>query len=71
MVGEFERNKDTVQEITESVAHHAGRIAQIIGDAVVQIAREIGDTVTDAVEMREAAQRAKRDEERTVLPEQD
>lgn len=64
MVGQFERNKDTVQEITESVAHHVGKIATIIGDAVVQIAREVGDTISDAIDMREAAQRARDDEER-------
>jgi ribosomal protein S17E len=64
MVGQFERNKDTVQEVTESVAQHVGNIAQIIGDAVVKIAREVGDTITDAIEMREAAQRAQADEDR-------
>lgn len=64
MVSEFERNKDTVQEITESVAQHVGNIAKIVGDAVVAIAREIGDTLGDAAEMREAAKRAKADEER-------
>lgn len=63
MVGQFERNKDTVQEITESTARHVGNIAQIIGDAVVRIAREVGDTISDAIEMREAAQRAAKDEE--------
>lgn len=64
MVGQFERNKDTVQEITESCARHVGNIAQIIGDAVVKIAREVGDTISDAVEMREAAEKARADEER-------
>ena len=66
MVGQFERNKDTVQEITESVAQHVGKIATIIGDAVVQIAREVGDTISDAIDMREAAQRARDDEERNA-----
>lgn len=63
MVGQFERNKDTVQEITETAAKHVGNIAQIISDAVVGIAREIGEGISDAIEMREAAQRAKADEE--------
>lgn len=62
MVGRFERTKDTVQELTESAATHVGNIATIITDAVSKIAREIGDGVTDAIEMREAAQRAKVDE---------
>lgn len=62
MVGRFERTKDTVQELTESTASRIGNIATIITDAVGKIAKEIGDGVTDAIEMREAAQRAKADE---------
>ncbi|MQA59894.1 MAG: hypothetical protein GEU86_00020 [Actinophytocola sp.] len=69
MVGEFERKKDTVQEITESTAERVGNIAKIVADAVVAIAREVGDGVTDAIEMREAANRAKADEE-TTTPDQ-
>ena len=30
LVGKFERNKDTVQEFTESAANHVGRIVVII-----------------------------------------
>ncbi|GAA5120643.1 hypothetical protein [Haloechinothrix salitolerans] len=63
MVGEFERKKDTVQELTESAAERVGNIAKIITGAVVGVAREIGDGITDAIEMREAARRAKSDDE--------
>ena len=34
VVGKFERNKDTVQEMTESAANHVGKIAVIIAGAV-------------------------------------
>ncbi|SNR45561.1 hypothetical protein SAMN06265360_106142 [Haloechinothrix alba] len=61
MVGQFERNKDTVQEITESAATHVGNIASIITSAVRDITREIGDGISEAVEMYEASQRAKED----------
>ncbi|AMY18348.1 hypothetical protein R4172_13910 [Rhodococcus kroppenstedtii] len=61
MVGKFERNKDTVQELTESAAMHVGRIAVIIATAVRDVTREIGDLVTDGIEMREASRRAQRD----------
>lgn len=58
-MGQIERNKDTIQEITETTARHVGNIAQILSDAVIQVAREIGDGVSDAIEMREAAKHAK------------
>ncbi len=61
MVGKFERNKDTVQEMTESAAMHVGRIAVIIATAVRDVTREIGDLVTDGIEMREASRRAQHD----------
>lgn len=61
MVGKFERNKDTVQELTESAATHVGRIAVIIATAVRDVTREIGDLVTDGIEMREASRRAQSD----------
>lgn len=64
MVSEFERSKDTVQELTQSAAERVGNIAKIITGAVAGIAREIGDGVTDAIEMREAARRAETDAER-------
>jgi hypothetical protein len=62
MVGEFESKKDTAQVITESAANHVGNIAAIITGAVRDIARETGDWLTDVIEMREAARRAKADE---------
>ena len=61
MVGSFERNKDTVQEITESAATHVGAIAGIIAGAVRDVTREIGEWITDGIEMREAARKARDD----------
>lgn len=61
MVGKFERNKDTVQDLTESAATHVGRIAVIIAGAVRDVTREIGDLISDGIEMREASKRAQRD----------
>ncbi|MEH3156793.1 MAG: hypothetical protein PGN29_16210 [Gordonia paraffinivorans] len=61
MVGRFERNKDLLQEAVESTATHVGRIATIITGAVADITREIGDLVTDGLEMRDAARRAELD----------
>ncbi|GAB93932.1 hypothetical protein [Gordonia rhizosphera] len=67
MVDSFERNKDLVQELVESTATHVGRIAMIITGAVAEVAREIGDLVTDGIEMRDAARRARDDEERGIV----
>ncbi len=67
MVDRIERNKDLVQELVESTATHVGRIATIITGAVTDVAREIGDLVTDGFEMREAARRARDDQERGIL----
>ncbi|MXP22927.1 hypothetical protein GIY30_16430 [Gordonia sp. HNM0687] len=67
MVDSIERNKDLVQELVESTATHVGRIATIITGAVADVAREIGDLVTDGFEMRDAARRARDDDEPTVL----
>ncbi|MEU3270121.1 hypothetical protein ABZ639_04695 [Saccharomonospora sp. NPDC006951] len=61
MVGQFESGKDTVQVLTESAATHVGNIATIVTGAVRDIARETGDWLTDLIEMREAAHRAKAD----------
>jgi hypothetical protein len=63
MVSEAESTKDTLQVVTESAAEHVGKIATIVTGAVRDIARELGDWFTDVVEMREAAQRAKDDDE--------
>ncbi|WP_431309300.1 hypothetical protein [Gordonia sesuvii] len=67
MVDRFERNKDLVQELVESTATHVGRIATIITGAVADVAREVGDLVTDGFEMRDAARRARLDEDRGIL----
>ncbi|WAL67191.1 hypothetical protein ORV05_05215 [Amycolatopsis cynarae] len=61
MVSRFEGEKDTVQVLTESAATHIGRIAAVITGAVREIARETGDWLTEVIEMREAAQRARAD----------
>jgi len=42
MVGKFERNKDTIQEMTESAATRVGAIAGIITGAVRDVTREVG-----------------------------
>ena len=49
--------------LTESAAAHIGRIATIITGAVREIAREAGDWATDVFEMREAARKARVDDE--------
>ena len=58
----METAKDTVQVLTESAASHIGRIALIVTGAVRDVARELGDWATDAFEMRDAAKRARSDE---------
>lgn len=62
MVGKFERRKDTVQEVAESTATHVGQIATIITGAVRDVTREIGDWITDGIEMREASKKARDDD---------
>lgn len=64
MVGKFERNKDTIQEMTESAATRVGAIAGIITGAVRDVTREVGGWITDGIEMREAARKARSDDER-------
>ncbi|WP_280268948.1 hypothetical protein [Nocardia wallacei] len=63
MIGKFESNKDLIQELTSSGARHVGNIATIITGTVADVTREIGEWVTDAIEMREAAAAAQRDKE--------
>ncbi|WLP91737.1 MULTISPECIES: hypothetical protein [Gordonia] len=58
MVDRIERNKDIIQELVESTATHVGQIASIITTAVADVAREVGEIITDGFEMREAARRA-------------
>ena len=64
-MGRLERRKDAAQETVESTAIRVGRIATIITTAVADVAREIGDAVSDAFEMRQAAKAAAADEART------
>ncbi|WP_280483182.1 hypothetical protein [Nocardia cyriacigeorgica] len=61
MIGKFEANKDLIQELTSSGARHVGNIATIITGTVQEVTREIGEWITDAIEMNEAAAAAKRD----------
>ncbi|MBM7368999.1 hypothetical protein [Gordonia hydrophobica] len=68
MVGRAERNKDLIQDVVENTAHRVGNIASIITAAVADVAREIGDLVTDGFEMREAAKAARRDSAPTPHP---
>ncbi|MEU5843846.1 hypothetical protein [Rhodococcus sp. NPDC047139] len=68
MVGRFERNKDAIQEVTESAATRVGAIAGIIATAVRDVTREVGELITDAIEMREAARAARNDDEGAERP---
>lgn len=61
-MSDFERNKDQVQAGVQAGASLVGRIAVIITDAVGSIAKEIGDFVTEGIEMREAARVSRREE---------
>ncbi|GAB05314.1 hypothetical protein M2359_001728 [Gordonia amarae] len=67
MVDRLERNKDLIQELVESTAVHVGSITTIITKAVADVAREIGEIITDGFEMREAAKLAEQDEARHVI----
>ncbi|WP_306361393.1 hypothetical protein [Nocardia sp. CC227C] len=71
MIGKFESNKDLIQELTSSGAKHVGNIANIITGTVAEVTREIGDWITDAIEMREAAAAAARDAEAQRVAEAD
>ncbi|NMO03978.1 hypothetical protein HH308_22445 [Gordonia sp. TBRC 11910] len=62
----LERNKDIAQELVETTAHRVGRITNIITGAVADVAREVGDLVTDGFEMRDAARRAKADQRESL-----
>ncbi|MGW8591414.1 hypothetical protein ACWIFB_16700 [Dietzia sp. NPDC055340] len=58
-MSDFERNKDQIQAGVQAGASLVGRITVIITDAVGSIAREVGDFVTEGIEMREAARTAR------------
>jgi hypothetical protein len=68
MIDRLERRKDVLQELTESGAGHVGRIAVILTGAVRDVTREIGDWLTDVIEMREAAGRAQADANTPAVP---
>jgi hypothetical protein len=61
MLSSFERRKDVLQELTDSGAGHVGRIAVIIAEAVRDVTREVGDWLSDVIELREAARLAEAD----------
>ncbi|NMN99254.1 hypothetical protein [Antrihabitans stalactiti] len=61
MVGSFESNKDIVQDLTEQAATRVGNIANIITDAVKGVAKEVGDLISDGIEMRDASKKARED----------
>ncbi|MDV8000927.1 hypothetical protein [Rhodococcus sp. IEGM 1408] len=63
-MSDFERNKDQVQASVQAGASLVGRVTMIITDAIGSIAKEVGDFVTDGIEMREAAKAARLDEAR-------
>ena len=63
-MSDFERNKDQIQAGVQAGASLVGRITVIITDAIGSIAREVGDFVTEGIEMREAARAARLDEKR-------
>ncbi|MBB1021698.1 hypothetical protein G6030_10420 [Dietzia sp. E1] len=65
-MSDFERNKDQVQAGVQAGASLVGRIAVIITDAVGSIAKEIGDFVTEGIEMREAARVSRREEQQRI-----
>ncbi|TCW20566.1 hypothetical protein [Dietzia cinnamea] len=65
-MSDFERNKDQVQAGVQAGASLVGRIAVIITDAIGSIAKEIGDFVTEGIEMREAARISRREEQQRI-----
>jgi len=68
-VSDFERNKDQVQAGVQAGASLVGRIAVIITDAIGAIAKEVGDFVTEGIEMREAARISRREERQRAADE--
>lgn len=58
MVGRAERRKDFAQEMVQNTASRVGNITTIITTAVVDVAREVGELITDGFEMRDAARKA-------------
>lgn len=65
-MSDFERRKDQVQEAVQSTAGLVGRLTVIVTDAVGAAAREVGDWITDGIEMREAAKLSREQENKSV-----
>ncbi|HJE91322.1 MAG TPA: hypothetical protein K8V11_09975 [Dietzia timorensis] len=65
-MSDFERRKDQVQEAISSTAGLVGRLTVIATDAVGSAAREVGDWISDGIEMREAAKLSREDERQDV-----
>jgi hypothetical protein len=57
----LETRKDTIQVLIESGATHIGSIVGIVVGAVRDVTREVGDWATDVFEIRDAARRARTD----------
>lgn len=53
MPDESESRKDALQVVAESAADHLGRIATIITAAVRDIAKEVGDWASEALDTRD------------------
>lgn len=59
----LETTKDTIQVVVESGAGHFGAVASIVSRAVRDVTREVGEFATDVFEIRDAARRARGEED--------
>lgn len=59
MTGRLSEYRDLAQDMMETTAEHVGKIATIVGTAVVGVAREVNDLVTDGKEIREVMLQAR------------
>jgi hypothetical protein len=64
----LETRKDTIQVAVESGASHVGGIVAIVIGAVRDVTREVGEWATDLFEIRDAARRARADEDADSEP---
>jgi hypothetical protein len=65
VLGDLETRKDRLQVALESGFQHVGQIVTIVAGAGLQITQELGDWATELFEMREAAERAREDRQRS------
>jgi hypothetical protein len=65
VLGDLETRKDRLQMAVDSGFQHVGQIAAIVAGAGRQVTQELGDWATELFEMREAAERARQDRERS------